>query len=431
MTPSRAFLLNAFCGAACCAALSAQADPAGAPSPTPDDSDALSLQATPAPQAATPPWRAAFEIGVGRIDQRLPDARRSGRRASIDLRYAAPIDEAWRFSLSDRLDDVHPAPQGQRSTVNSLREAFVSWQPPGGASSLDLGRVNLRLGPAYGYNPTDYFRRDALRSITTADPVTLRELRLGTVMARASELWDGGGASLALAPKLQSAPDLRPASLDLGATNGSSRGLLTVNQRASDRLSGQASLLLERGQAATVGLSASALATDALVAYGEWASVKSTSLADRVLGVAGPARRFQQAALGLTYTLPSSLAVTLEAEYNGAGLDRDGWSRVLASGPAGYQRYLALTQPSQELGARQAWLVYLTQKGLGLKQLDLTAFVRTSAVDHSRLAWAELRYHWQRFDAALQWQRSDGGAASEYGLMPYRQVVQLVGVFFL
>jgi hypothetical protein len=92
---------------------------------------------------------------------------------------------------------------------------------------------------------------------------------------------------------------------------------------------------------------------------------------------------------------------------------------------------VALTQPSQELGSRRAWLVYASQKDLGLKQLDLTAFVRVNPIDDSRLAWAELRYHWPRFDAALQWQRGSGDARSEFGFMPYRQVIQLVGVFYL
>jgi hypothetical protein len=76
-------------------------------------------------------------------------------------------------------------------------------------------------------------------------------------------------------------------------------------------------------------------------------------------------------------------------------------------------------------------MLYATQKGLGLKQLDLTGFVRTNAVDRSRLVWAELRYHWDRFDLALQAQRSSGDARSEFGLMPYRQVLQLLGVFYL
>jgi hypothetical protein len=45
--------------------------------------------------------------------------------------------------------------------------------------------------------------------------------------------------------------------------------------------------------------------------------------------------------------------------------------------------------------------------------------------------WAELRYHWPRFDAALQWQRSSGDARSEFGIAPYRQILQLIGIVYL
>ena len=37
---------------------------------------------------------------------------------------------------------------------------------------------NLRFGPGYGYNPTDFFRDGSLRVLTTADPFALHEIRL-------------------------------------------------------------------------------------------------------------------------------------------------------------------------------------------------------------------------------------------------------------
>ncbi|MDE2367638.1 MAG: hypothetical protein KGN16_01610 [Burkholderiales bacterium] len=396
-----------------------------------DDSDALSLQPEAAPAAGgASPLRAAVELAWGRIDDRLTARTEDGHRASLDLRYASRIGDAWRVGFSDRIDDTHPSLPGQTTTSNSLREAYAGWQNAASSTTVDLGRINLRQGPAYGYNPTDFFRDGALRSITTADPVALRETRMGTGMLRLQQFWTGGGATLALAPKLDSTPDPRPSAIDLGATNASDRALLSVNARASDRFSGQGSILLTRGQSALIGLNATALAGNTLVAYGEWSYGKRPRLFDQLLGTPAAPSATSQAALGLTYTPTGTLALTVEAEYNGAGLDRNGMLTLLAQGPAGYGRYLALTQPSQELGSRSAWLVYLSQKSLGLKQLDLTAFVRTSAVDHSNFAWAELRYHWQRFDAALQWQRSFGGSATEYGNQPYRQVAQLVGVFY-
>jgi hypothetical protein len=90
----------------------------------------------------------------------------------------------------------------------------------------------------------------------------------------------------------------------------------------------------------------------------------------------------------------------------------------------------AATQADQEMAARRAWMLYATQKGVLWKQLDVTAFVRQNAVDRSHLAWAELRYHWPRFDLALQWQRGSGKAGTEYGALPYQQVLQIVGAAY-
>ncbi len=396
-----------------------------------DDADALTLQSESAAEpAGQTPLRVALEVSVGRVDQRNDASTQDGRRVSIDLRYSTRLTEAWRLALSDRVDDTHPAPFGQGSTSNSAREAYLAWQAPGGSTTLDLGRINLRQGPAFGYNPTDHFRAGALRTITTADPVALREMRMGTVMLRLGQLWSGGGASVVLVPKLASGPDQRAGSLDLGATNARHRAVLAVDTRVSDRISGQGSVLFERGVAPKIGLGMTALAADSVVAYAEWSSGKTLGLKDQIAGSGAAPTRTQQAALGLTYTLPSALALTVEAEYNGAGLDRAGWNTLLNQGPAAYQRFAALTQPSQELGARRAWLVYASQKGLGLKQLDLTGFVRINAIDSSRLYWAELRYHWRRFDAALQWQQASGSASTEYGNLPYRQVVQLLGSLY-
>ena len=70
-------------------------------------------------------------------------------------------------------------------------------------------------------------------------------------------------------------------------------------------------------------------------------------------------------------------------------------------------------------------------QSLGLKQLDLTAFVRTNAVDDSRLVWTELRYRWSKVDGVLQWQRYYGGADTEAAVSPVRSAVQLSVVVYL
>lgn len=396
------------------------------------DDDALALQSDEATDkpAADKPLRAALEAGLGRISLRNPDDRRDGRRLSLDLRYSARLSETLQLRLSDRIDHVVPAADSNE-TVNTLREASLTWQAAGANNLVEVGRVNLRQGPALGYNPTDYFRTGGLRAITTADPVALRELRQGTFMLRYSRLWDGGSASLALAPRLADAGPAGGWSVDAGATNNTHRALLTVSAKANDKLSGQATVLFERGESPRLGASLSALASDSVVAFAEWSTGRMSSVLDQFQPVLPAAKRRHQASVGLTFSLPDALSITLEAEHNGAGLDRAGWNTLFAQGPAAYQVYLLGSQRDQELAGRSAWLLYAAKTGLaGLKQLEFKGFVRTSLSDHSRLVWAEVRYHWPRFDTALQWQHASGSSRSEFGAMPFRQVVQLLGTYY-
>jgi hypothetical protein len=58
-------------------------------------------------------------------------------------------------------------------------------------------------------------------------------------------------------------------------------------------------------------------------------------------------------------------------------------------------------------------------------------FVRRDLIDHSSLAWTELRYHWPHIDAALRWQDARGGPTSDFGISPLRQSWQLVLDYYL
>lgn len=211
MKPCLLMLARLGCASALLASASARAD----------DADALSLEAAPAAAApATPAATRVFVEGaLGRIAQRYDLPSLSARRASLDITHNAKWSGGWRATVSDRLDSIHPADDGMPSTLNSLREAFVGWQSDAGATLVEFGRINLRHGTAYGFNPTDVFREGSLRAYTTSDPIALRENRLGTVMLRAQRQVAGGAVSLAFAPKLADEPSNSPFNLDLGATN--------------------------------------------------------------------------------------------------------------------------------------------------------------------------------------------------------------------
>jgi hypothetical protein len=411
-------------------ALPARAQTAG-PSNDPD-ADALSLTSAPVEPAQGPSSTRFFVEGVaGRADQRSPEGWRNIGRLSADFSGSFKLGESWRAVLSDRLDSVHPADIGAENTVNSLREAYVSWQPKGGSTVVDLGRVNLRYGPAYGYNPTDFFRDNTLRTITTVNPLALRERRLGTFVLRGQRLFGDSAVSLAYAPKLDSGgPSTDGWSADVGATNNRDRGLLTFSTRFSDRINSQFLLYKESSLPAQLGASTTALVTDSTVVYAEWSRGREPDLLTRTMGLAQPQRSRNRFAGGLTFTPWPALSITGEYQYNGFALDKNGWQTLTAGGLQAMGGYLIEAQRRQEIASREAWLVYATLKDAAMKNLDITALLRRNSNDGSRLQWLEVRYHWPRIDVALQLQQQSGSQVTEFGLTPYRRSAQLLAAYY-
>ena len=394
------------------------------------DIDPLSLESAPEASAEVAANTKLFiEVTAGNAAQRYLPSSRHFRRASIDFTHATRLTPTLRGVLSDRIDYTDPAEADADSTVNSLREAYLSWQPEGGNTVLELGRINLRYGPAYGYNPTDYFRDASLRTLTSTNPFAMRENRLGSVMLRAQRLWVGGSMSVAYSPKLEDRPSAEGWNLDLGATNNRNRGLVEVSTQFSQRLSSQVLLYKEQDQSASLGASLTALLSDAAVAHVEWSNSSEINPLRRALGEPTTPARRNRLVGGITYTTLGKLSVTAEYQYNGFGANQQDWD-ALASAPQAKWAYLLDAQRRQEQVPRQAMLIYLTQKSLFLKDLDMTAFLRVNAEDQSRQAWLELRHHWNKFDLALQWQRYSGGGASEYGIVPDSRTVQILGNYY-
>jgi hypothetical protein len=398
-----------------------------------DDADALSLQSAPEAEQKAPerPVRAFAELAAGRINQRFGLGSAELRRASVDFNASAKPAAGWRLVLSDRLDDLHPVDPGSRATLNSLREAFASWQDDAGQGVVEFGRINLRNGPAYGYNPTDFLRDGAVRAVTTADPLSLRENRMGTVMLRAQRMWAGGSASIALMPKLANAPSNDGGSLDLGATNGRAKLLASISLQPTERLSGQILAFAQRGIGAQWGANMTALLSDSTVAFAEWTTGRDLSVLTPALGGSSASATRNRASAGLTYTSPWKLSVTAEFEYNGFAVDPRRWSQWGAlGGTDAAQSYLVDAQRRQDNASRKAYLLYVTQHGGPWKNVDITGLLRFNGDDHSRFGWIEVRHHWTSVDLAVQWQISSGRAFSEYGVVPARQALQLMAAYF-
>jgi len=397
-----------------------------------EDADALKLEGATveAAPAGVRDTKVFLEAAVGSSSRRYQLGSQDIGRASLDFSHTFRLGNGLRVVLSDRIDHLYPDVAGSDATINSLREAYVSWQEDGGSNVVEFGRINLRYGSAYGYNPTDFFRDGALRTLTTANPFAQRENRLGSVMFRAQRLWTDGSLSVALSPKLESNPNRDGWSLDLGSTNNRSRALVALGTQFSQRVSTQLLAYRVDGMSTTLGASLTALLSDAATAHAEWSRGREPDLLGHALGPSSPDATRNRFAGGVTYTTSRKLSITAEYQYNGFALSKTNAATLAKNSPIGQVAYQIEAQRRQDLAARQAVFVYVTQKEFGLKDLDFTAFVRVNVGDRSRLAWLELRHHWARFDLAFQLQRNIGRPTSEYGILPDRQVFQLLGVYY-
>lgn len=413
-------------------AVSASAQAAEPPDGLPDDLDALSLAdkaPTTAPQAAQP-WRIFVEGALGQTKIGGTDPRFESNRASVDLRVDTTLTPGLRAVFSDRFDGLHSNGASSAHDVNTLREAYLSWSRTDD-QIIDFGRVNVRHGAALGYNPTDWFKEGALRSIVSPDPKVLRENRQGTVVIQGQQLWSAGSLTATYSPRLAREPNPGTFSLNAGATNPRNRWLLTGSTKFSDKFNSE--LLLYGGDdtRTQVGLNVSGLIGDATVVFGEFAAGKGPSLVSQALQLNRPERHQERASVGLTYTTAFNLSLTAEAQYNSAAPDRKQWRSLPGTDPYGRLRVLA-TQPAlQDLPVREALFVYANWKDVFVRRLDLSAFVRRDSETYSRAQWLEARYHWDSAEVFMQWQLYSGSAGSVYGSVPQRRAIELALRFYL
>ncbi|WP_293936675.1 hypothetical protein [Iodobacter sp.] len=337
------------------------------------------------------------------------------QRLSFDLRLDKSLATDWRVVLADRLDLAWQGWQGSVSKINTLKEAFLSWQPqPDWA--VDLGRINTRYGVAQGYNPSDFFRNGALRSVVSVAPASLRENRQGTVMLRGQKLWSGGAITAILAPKLAEQASHEPFSPDWGASNPQTRYLLALSQQGPSSLAGQMLLFGEADTEPQLGFNLSGLLNDATVLYSEFTAGKETAMTYRMSS-------------GFTWTSAYKLSLSLEYQYDGGAKNAAEW-QALQQGPlSDYWRYRSDVQSRQALNTQQATMLYASWPDL-LPSLELAALWRHDLIDSSDMAWFEARYHFKALDLAVQWQINRGDALSVYGALPQRQSGLLLAKYY-
>lgn len=370
-------------------------------------------------------WRTFVEAAYGGATQRGGGPGKYNHRLSLDIQYDHSFSPEWRAVLADRLDMNWPAQIRDQNGINTLKEAYLSWraQPD---TLLDLGRINVRNGVATGYNPTDYFRAGAVRSVVSISPVSLKENRQGSVMLRGQRLWNGGSLTVLYSPKLSDRASDNAFNPDWGATNHQNRWLVAVSQKISDDINPQWLLYREADLPAQLGFNLTGLANDATVIYVEWSGGRSPSLLTQALRQRGLPRAGDTAfrnrlSTGLTHTTSTKISLTAEFEYNGGGLNAADWRALRRGARVVYGQYRNWVQSAQDLPTRQALFFYALWQDALINHLDLSAMESFDIADSSRRSWLEARYHIDRVEYALQWQRNSGQRLSNFGAAPQVQ----------
>ena len=383
-----------------------------------DDQDALLLaDATPASVMQVSDWKTFVEGSYARRDV-------NAQRLSFDLQYEGLLAPTLRIVLADRLDLNWPSQNGV--SINTLKESYLGWQVEAD-TLLDIGRINVHEGVSMGYNPTDYFRSGAIRSLVSLAPASLKENRLGSVMLRGQRLWDSGSLTALFSPKLNDQANHSSFNPDWGATNPQDRVLFSVSQKISDTLKPQFLLYKEAAQSAQLGFNLTGLMNDATVAYFEYSGGRSASLlAQAKLPYNDDSAFRSRISTGLTYTTTNNISLTAELEYNGGGMSQSGWNNLYRSSPAVYASYRNWLQNLRESPTKQVAAFYGKWQDATINHLDLTAMALYDTSDYSRLSWLEARYHTGHNEIALQWQHNRGKPLSDFAASPQIQCLQLL-----
>ena len=367
---------------------------------------------------------------------------RWANRTSFDALDQWTLAPGLTATFSDRLSATFSDGVSFPNEVvrNDPREAYLTWEPAP-QTYLEAGRINVRNGVAFGYNPTDFFRARTTVSQASADPGAQRQNRLGAVMLRAQRIFDGGAVEFVYAPKLHTAAPIGaladPFDPKIDQTNGADRFMAAFSFDLEE-FSPQVLVYHESGRT-KLGLNISHPIGSAVIAYASWAGgnapntiVDAIAFGKRtgtlpsfvpVLPPTSMARAFQSdLSLGAYWTSEYKTTVSLEYNFHQAGLTKSDWRNWFATGAdpslapqMWYIRGYASDQQEpisrHQIFARVDWL-----EPFHIEHFDLNGFVMTSLADGSCLGQIAASY-----DISDKWSvgaylgGTTGGARSEWG----------------
>ena len=352
--------------------------------------------------------------------------------------------QSFKLAYSARIEYASGDPS--RDSFNyDLRELFLSWTPGSQRRWFtDIGRINVRNGVAYAFNPTDYFRSQSVVDEVSQDPSVRRENRLGTLMVRGQYFLGGATLTAIYAPKLYSQPlslTAVPSWSDpqLRRTNADNRFELSASVDFGHDLSPQAVLYHSDGRW-SYGVNLARGFGTQTTAYVEWSASQRSSLITEAMQYGERTGTFSNSiapiptdpgqhvehdlAAGISYTTRSNINFIAEYDLHQAGFSKTDWRHWFAYGVTGnpvldaelwYLRDYASVQ--QEPISRQSVFLRVAKDNWPIPHLSASALAIVDLAGTSGLSQADLSYrvssHVQLeliFQAALGNQRSNFGS---------------------
>lgn len=354
--------------------------------------------------------------------------------------------QSLRALYSVRLDYTTGDPSRTAFSYD-LRELFLSWSLDSQRRwFIDFGRVNVRNGVAYAFNPTDFFRTQSVVDETSEDPSVRRENRLGTLMLRGQYFFSGGTLTAIYAPRLYEEPlplTTVPSWSDpqLRRTNSDNRIEVSGSVDLGHDLSPQA-VLYRSGDSTAYGVNLARGFGTQTTAYVEWSATRRTSLVTQAMEYGVRTGTFGDAvppipadftehlehdlAAGISYTTRSNVNFIVEYDLHQAGLSKTDWRNWFAVGTAGnpfldaelwYLRDYAAVQ--QEPISRQSLFLRVAKDNWLIPNLSASALALVDVTGSSGLGQADVSYRVStRWQLEFMFQTAVGSRRSDFGSLP-------------
>ena len=300
---------------------------------------------------------------------------------------------------------------------------------------FELGRMNVKEGIAYGYNPTDYFKGGSSFTLSV-DPKEKKENRLGALLVQASAILDDVTIKALYSPKISAASNTVWANkkyfgLHLFQSNSQERASFYVGYTGFDDFS-ISGLLHTNDDGLNIGLNLSYV-DENIIWYMESSTVKKRNTMDTftdTLPMQDIHTTFHskdiyrtELSLGINYTSEANIITTFEYIYNQAGMDHKDWENYfnLSKKNLDYTGIMMKIRgeilESSKLLSKHTLFMMVRQSD-AWTNLDWSMLSWINPVDKSSLIQLGISYEYKEILFSLDARAYVGKQDTEYGSYP-------------